>query len=138
PATFGASYALLRQFAPAGGVLHVGPATGMAIGLAAVHAMIASATPSRQFARSSWIQAAALVTLAAPLALGRVAITLSWLALSLALAGLGWRRPENRAVRVWAIVLLGLGLIRVFSFDLMDPSLRAVEWRIGEQEISAW
>jgi uncharacterized membrane protein len=137
-ATFGACYALLRGLAGTGSWLHLGPATGVAVGLAAVHAMIASATPSRQFARSSWIQAAALVTIAAPLALGRVAITLSWLALSLALAGLGWRRPENRPVRVWAIVLLGLALVRVFSFDLMDTSLRAAQWRIGEQEISAW
>jgi uncharacterized membrane protein len=136
--TFGACYALLRGLTGPGELLHLGPATGMAIGLAAVHAMIASATPSRQFSRSSWIQAGALVTLAAPLALGRVAITLSWLTLSLALAGLGWRRPGNRALRVWAIVLLGLGLVRVFSFDLMEASLRAAEWRIGEQEISPW
>jgi uncharacterized membrane protein len=99
--------------------------------------MIALATPSRIFARSSILAAAALVTVAVPLALGRVAITLAWLVLAVAMAALGWRR-ENRAVRAWCVVLLGLALVRLFTFDLWDGSLRAVRWQVGAQGVSFW
>jgi uncharacterized membrane protein len=136
-AAFGGYYAILRREVGAGGMFHLDPAAAVALGLAAMHGMIALATPSRQFGRSSLLAAAGLVTIAIPLAFGQVAITLAWLILAVALAALGWRR-ENRAVRAWCVVLLGLALARLFTFDLMDRSLRAVRWHVGEQGVSPW
>jgi uncharacterized membrane protein len=118
-------------------MVHLDPAAAVAVGLAGVHGMLAVATPSRIFARSSVLAAAALVTVAVPLAFGRVAITLAWLVLAVALAALGWRR-ENRAVRAWCVVLLGLAVARLFTFDLWDPSMRAVRWQVGGQGVSLW
>jgi uncharacterized membrane protein len=136
-AAFGGYYALLRHEVGAGGLFHLDPSAAIAVGLAAVHGMIALATPSRIFGRSSVLTAAALVTLAIPLAFGQVAITLAWLVLAVALAARGWRR-ENRAVRVWCLVLLGLTLARLFTFDLMDGSLRTPSWYLGRHGISPW
>jgi uncharacterized membrane protein len=137
-AAFAAFYALLRGTGLGGpGLFHLDPVAAVAVGLAALHAMTALATPSRQFARSSILQAAALVTIAVPLALGQVAITLAWLLLAVALAALGWRR-ENRAVRVWSVLLLALALARLFTLDLMDASLQTVVLHAGGQDVTAW
>jgi uncharacterized membrane protein len=138
-AAFAAYYALLRgaTFDSPAGFFHLDPIAAIAVGLAALHGMIARMTPSRQFARSSLLQAAALATLAMPLALGHFAITLAWLVLAAALAALGWRR-ENRAVRVWAIILLGLALTRLFTLDRMDASLQTALFHILSQEITTW
>lgn len=138
-AAFAAYYALLRgaTFDSPAGFFHLDPIAAIAVGLAALHVMIARTTPSRQFARSSLLQTAALVTLAIPLALGHVAITLAWLVLAAALAALGWRR-ENRAVRAWAIILLGLALARLFTLDRIDASLQTALFHIRSQEVTTW
>jgi uncharacterized membrane protein len=137
-AVFATYYALLRGtgFGSAG-FFHLDPTAAIALGLAALHGMIALATPSRQFARSSILQAAALATLAVPLALGHIAITLAWLVLAVALAALGWRR-ENRAVRLWAMILLALALARLFTLDRMDASLQTMILHVGGQQITTW
>jgi uncharacterized membrane protein len=137
-AAFGGYYAVLRRAGGGGGgMLHLDPAAAIALGLAAVHGMISLATSSRVFARASVLAAAALVTVAVPLAFGRVAITLAWMVLAVALAALGWRR-ENRAVRAWCVVLLALAIGRLFTFDLSDGSLRAQRWWAGGQGVSVW
>ena len=136
-AAFGGYYALLRYETGAGGMFRLDPAAAVAVGLAAAHGMIALATPSRIFGRSSILAAAALVTIAIPLAFGQVAITLAWLVLAVALAALGWGR-ENRPVRVWSLVLLGLALARLFTFDLSNGSLRSPRWYWGEHGLSPW
>jgi uncharacterized membrane protein len=138
-AAFAAYYALLRgaTFALPDGFFHLGPISAIALGLVAMHGVIERVTPSRLFARSSLLQTAALATLAVPLALGHVAVTLAWLALAVALAALGWRR-ENRAVRAWAIILLGLALARLFTLDRMDAALQTVLFHVGGQEVTTW
>jgi uncharacterized membrane protein len=137
-AALGAYYALLRGATFAGGGLfHPDALTGIALGLAALHGMLAVATPARLFGRSSVLQAAALVTIAVPLALGQVAITLAWLVMAAAMAGLAWGR-KNDTARVWAVVLLGLAVARLFTLDLLDPRLHRVMFALGSQEVTGW
>jgi hypothetical protein len=135
---FAAFWAILPLSDSAVGALfHVEPLAGVAIGLASLHGMLALATPSRALARSSILQAAALLTVAVPLTFGRVAITLAWGVLALAVAGLGWRR-RNPALRAWAVVLVVLAVGRLFTLDLGDGALRRVIWSVGEQGVPAW
>jgi uncharacterized membrane protein len=121
-----------------GGWFHLSAIAAVTVGLASVHGLIAVSSPSRVFARSSVLQAAALLTLAVPLALGNVAITVAWGGLGVALAALAWRRPDATAARAWAVALLGLALGRLFTLDLADGALRAVRWHVGGQGVSAW
>lgn len=136
-AAFTASLALLHD--PSGGaaLFQRDPAAAVALGLACFHLGLAQSTPSRQFARSSFLQAAALITLAIPLALGHFAITAAWLVLSLALAALAHKR-QSQYIRIWSIALLGLALLRLFSFDLMDDALCAPLFSLSRQIVSGW
>ena len=60
-AAFGAYYALLRGTTfGGGGLFHPDAMTGIALGLGALHGMLAMATPAKLFSRSSVLQAAAL------------------------------------------------------------------------------
>jgi uncharacterized membrane protein len=134
---FGVFFVLLDPSSGAAGLFHMQPTVAVALGFACVHGMIARATPSKQFARSSLLQGAALVTIAVPLMFGQAAITLAWMVLCVALAALGWRR-DMKAVRVWAVVLLGLALGRLFVFDWADGGLRSNLFAIGEHGVSRW
>jgi uncharacterized membrane protein len=136
-AAFTACFAPLHDPSVNSALFQLDPAAAIALGLACLHIGLAQVTPSRQFARSSFLQAAALVTLAIPLACGHFAITAAWLVFSLALAALAWNRP-SQAIRVWSIALLGLVLLRLFTFDLMDAPFRTAFMTIGRQAVSPW
>jgi uncharacterized membrane protein len=136
-AAFIACFALLHDPGVDSGLFQLDPAAAVALGLACLHVGLAQATPSRQFARGSFLQAAALVTLAIPLACGHFAITAGWLVLSLAMAALARKRPSP-AIRVWSIAVLGLVLLRLFTFDLMDAPLCTAFMTIGQQGVSGW
>jgi uncharacterized membrane protein len=137
-ATFAACYVLLPIPAEQSGWLHLSPIAAVALGLAGLHGLIAVSTASKQFARSSVVQAGALVTLAVPLAMGGVAVTIAWLVLAAALAALDWRRDIGGAARVWVGVLLALVVARLFSFDLMNRHLGALAFSVGEQAVTGW
>jgi uncharacterized membrane protein len=137
-AAFGAYYALLRGTTFGGnGLFHPDALTGIALGLAALHGMLTVATPAKLFSRSSMLQAAALVTIAVPLALGQVAITLAWIVMAVAMSGLAWGR-KNQTARVWAVVLLGLAVARLFALDAFDARLKGVMFPVGSQEVTGW
>jgi hypothetical protein len=137
-AAFGAYYALLRGTTfGGGGLFHPDALTGIALGLAALHGMLSTATPARLFGRSSMLQAAALVTIVVLLALGQVAVTLAWMVMAAAMAGLTWGR-KNEGARVWAVVLFALAVARLFTLDLLDPALRRVIFAVGSQEVTWW
>lgn len=121
-AAFSACFVLLHGAPAEGRFFQLDPTAAIALGLACVHFRLSTATPSRQFARSSLLQSAALVTLAIPLALGHVAITAAWLVLAITLVALSYRR-KSESIRVWSVSLLGLALIRLFTLDLMDEPL---------------
>jgi uncharacterized membrane protein len=138
-AAFGGLYAVLdRAGAGRVGLLAMHPMAAVAIGMACLHAVVAFATPGKLFVRSSIVQSAALVTLAVPLAFGEFAITLGWLALAAGLAVVSWKMKKSRAVKVWAVVLLGLALGRVFTFDLMDRTMRVSWFEVFGQRVSPW
>jgi uncharacterized membrane protein len=130
-------FVLLHDAPAEGRFFQLDPTAAIALGLACVHFRLSTATPSRLFARSSLLQSAALVTLAIPLALGHVAITAAWLVLAVTLAGLAYRR-NSEAIRVWAVSLLGLALMRLFTLDLMDEPLCRVLFTITGQGVSGW
>lgn len=109
----------------------------LAIGLAGLQALIGLSTPSRALMVSSWLQSAALVTLAAPLMLDKFAVTLAWLALGVAVGAMGWLF-KGKSARRWAMVLMLLAIFRLWTIDIVDPALRPPLLSIGGFVISRW
>ncbi|HYE17796.1 MAG TPA: DUF2339 domain-containing protein [Tepidisphaeraceae bacterium] len=137
-AAFVGLYVVLDPLAPARGTwLSAHPAAGVALVLAVLHAAVASVTRGSHVATSSLLQAAALVTLAIPLALNQLAITLAWLLLATVLAAL-CLITRYRPIRVWSLVLLGLTLGRLLAFDAFDADLTATWLTIAGLPVSRW
>ncbi len=107
----------------------------LALALAAAQSAVALLTVSRRFMYSAILQAAALVTLAAPLLLDQFSVTLAWLALAVALAALAWLL-NLKSARPWAIGLLLLSACRLFLID--RPTLLTTMFLIGDQPLSRW
>ena len=53
------------------------------------------------------------------------------------MAGLAWGR-KNETVRVWAVVLLGLAVARLFALDAFDAGMKGVMFPVGSQEVTWW
>jgi uncharacterized membrane protein len=136
-AAFAACFVLLHDDPAEASLFHLNSTAATALGLACLQFAVAQATPSRQFVRSCLLQAASLVTLAIPLALGHVAITSAWLVLAITLAALAWRR-SGQFLRAWSVALLGLALLRLFTFDFVNIQLRQAIWNIAGCPISPW
>ena len=137
-AAFAGCFVILDHLAPARtGLLSPHPSVAVALLLAALHAAIAWLARGTRISQSSMIQAAALFTLAVPLSFGRLAITLAWLLLAISLATLA-AFTGNRPIRIWTLILLGLGLMRLVLFDALDPALTTMWFTVADQPISRW
>ncbi|MEZ0268524.1 MAG: DUF2339 domain-containing protein [Phycisphaerae bacterium] len=137
-AAFVGMYVVLDPLAPPRGTwLSAHPAAGVALVLTVLHAAVASVTRGSHVATSSLLQAAALVTLAIPLALNQLAITLAWLVLATILAAL-CLITACRPIRVWSLVLLGLTLGRLLAFDAFDADLTSTWLTIADLPVSRW
>ena len=90
-----------------------------ALALAGVLGLLLFATPSEKFSVAVGLQAAALVTIAAPLYFNASAITLAWGVMSAAL-GVYAFTSQSRAARWWSFILMLLVALRLFSFDMLD------------------
>jgi uncharacterized membrane protein len=141
-ASAAAFWAFWAIFPPAGNaageMFHVEPLAGVALALALAHVGLALASSSTPFARANYVMAAAMVTIAVPLSLGRVAITLAWLILAAALTTVARRQRPTGALRAWAVLLLTLATTRLFTFDREDAGLRHVIGSVAGIEFSPW
>jgi uncharacterized membrane protein len=109
----------------------------LSIVLAGVQMAAGLVTRSRAYRVSSILQASALITLAVPLLLDNLAITLAWTAMAAVLGILAWQL-NLRAVRWWAAALLGLAVLRLVFFDQFNPGLVTPQVMIFAQPVSHW
>jgi len=113
------------------------------LGLAAVTGLITFVTPSKPFSVSTAVQACAMLALAVPLYFEKSAITFAWAIYAAAFAV--WAFASQRTfARIWATIMLGLTLGKLFTWDLViaffttSPWLHQTLWQHEGTKITPW
>ena len=95
-------------------------------------------TAMEKFAVAMWGQMGVLVVVAVGLQFRGFAQSIGWLTIALVAIEIGRRIPA-RGITIFGLLVGGLGLVRVATFDWwVMPNMRVALWTFGDVEISRW